>query len=165
MCQQRRAHQAKTTQRSCLHQCGVLTACINILSLHSQSVVCSHAAGCTGKHLYLCVRSPGMSLSVSHTRMQSGRFISLPPYKCRPRSPSPSIGAQSLTTDIVLIAHCGRVVSPHSHPDSLCAENPTMENSGLRVSEGLQTASVLSSQKLSSFSFFKVFTNLRKKKE
>ncbi|CAJ1085201.1 hypothetical protein F2P81_011597 [Xyrichtys novacula] len=45
-------------------------------------------------------------------------------------------GAQSLTTDITLIAHHGRVVCPHSHPDSLCAENPTTENSGLRVSGG-----------------------------
>lgn len=41
---------------------------------------------------------------------------------CRARSPSRSTGAQSLTTDIILIAHHGRVVCPHSHPDSLCAE-------------------------------------------
>lgn len=121
----------------------MLTAYINILSLHSQSVVYSHAAGCRGNHLYSCVRTAGMSLSLSHTSLRSGRFISLPPYKCRPSSPAPSIGAQSLTTDIILIAHCGPVVSPNSHSDSLCAENPTMENSGLSVSEGLQTASVL----------------------
>lgn len=32
---------------------------------------------------------------------------------------------QSLTTDIIQIAHHGRVVCPHRHPDSVCAENPT----------------------------------------
>lgn len=58
----------------------------------------------------------------------------------RAHSPSRSTGAQSLTTDIILIAHRGWVVCPHSHPDSQCAENPTTENGGLRVSGGLRTA-------------------------
>lgn len=58
---------------------------------------------------------------------------------CSARTLSRSIGAQSLTTDIILIAHRGRAVCPHSHPDSLCAEKRTTENSGLRVSEGLRT--------------------------
>lgn len=45
-------------------------------------------------------------------------------FNCRARSPSRSTGAQSPTTDIILIAHHGRVVCPHSHPDSVCAEKP-----------------------------------------
>lgn len=75
--------------------------------------------------------------SQMHARTSTRQFY---PSHLKAHSPSYSTVVQSLTTDIILIAHHGRVVCPHRHPDSLCAENPTTENSGLRVSGGLWTA-------------------------
>lgn len=96
-----------------------MTTCINKSSSHSDSHVRSHS----------------LLFSKTHTNCNLFPFH----LKCRAGSPSPSVGSQSPTTDIRLIARCGPVVYPHSHPDPLCAETPTMENSGLRGSEGLQT--------------------------
>lgn len=81
------------------------------------------------KYLYTYVKCAVMSQTNTHARTNS---TELHPshHNCRARSPSRSTGAPSLTTDIILIAHRGQVVCPHSHPDSLCAENPTTENSG-----------------------------------
>lgn len=98
---------------------------INILSHHADSLCVLECSHITSTH--------------THAHTNTAKFY--PSHlKCRNRSPSRSTGAQSLTTDIILIAHRGRVVCPHSHPDSLCAENPTTENCGLRVSGGLRTA-------------------------
>lgn len=89
--------------------------------------------------LYMCEVCWHITNTETHARTNTAKFY--PSHlNCRARTPSRSTGAQSLTTDIILIAHRGRVVCPHSHPDSLCAENPTTENSGLRVSGGLWTA-------------------------
>ncbi len=103
----------------------------------THACVCSHAGGYYSWHPYTHVKIAG--ISHAHARTNTAKLH--PSHlNCRARSPSRSTGAQSLTTDIILIAHHGRVVCPHSHPDSLCAENPTTENSGLRVSGGLRTA-------------------------
>lgn len=90
---------------------------------HTQTPIHFYICVCVYKYIYI----HAAQLYPSH-------------LNCRASSPAHSIGALSLTTDIILIAHHGRVVCPHSHPDSLCAQNPTTENSGLRVSESLRTA-------------------------
>lgn len=94
---------------------------------------------CADSLTLLCVRVLHITSVHMHAHTNTAKYY--PSHlKCRTRSPSRSTGSQSLTTDIILIAHRGRVVCPHSHPDSLCAENPTTENCGFRVSGGLRTA-------------------------
>lgn len=110
------------------------------MSLPHADWLCSYAGGYNSEHLHTRVKCADISQTHTHMHAQTPQNLYPSHLNCRARSQSRSTGAQSLTTDIILIAHRGRVVCPHSHPDSLCAENPTTENSGLRVSGGLRTA-------------------------
>lgn len=111
----------------------------NTLSSHADSQH-SHEGGYSSAHHHTHTNNTGISQNAD-TRAHTD---TAKPYSshlnCRAHSPSCSTGAQSLTTDIILIAHHSQVVCPHSHPDSLCAQNPITENSGLTVSGGLWTA-------------------------
>lgn len=109
----------------------------NTLSPHADSLH-SHAGDYSSEHLYTHEDYWHIGNTHMHTHRNTAKCFSH--LNCRAHSPSCSTGAQSLTTDIILIAHHSQVVCPHSHPDSLCAEILTTENSGLTVSGGLRTA-------------------------
>lgn len=96
-------------------------AAIQNIFIHVWSVLTSHKPThtCTHKHRKIYIPPT----------LTAGLALNLAPQ-----------GHRAWPQTIILIAHRGRVVCPHSHPDSLCAENPTTENSGLRVSGGLRTA-------------------------
>lgn len=108
----------------------------NTLSPHADSLH-SHAGDYNSEHL--CTHKDYWHITNTHMHTHNNPAkLYLFHLNCRAHSPSCSTGAQ--TTDIILIAHHSQVVSPHSHPDSLCAEILTTENSGLTVSGGLRTA-------------------------